>query len=261
MSKKKIWDKLKHSPKFNQGVESFRDKWKIPGDMNEKKIEKWWLDNHQVSLNKIDGYNKYFELKDRPKENNKINSQIKKIKREKKKTFIKLMLEKMRQDSKKRQEYISDIRKIRKLAGVPEGWDEAVERYLLFGEKAIPKEKLTIKFEKDNRTNNWEMWLRIEGDTRQALLTDNWTHFIKKFQKMLPFYISQYRTCIYLERDKRIWELYKKGLSKKEIKEKIDKEGWGIIRRDVIQGNQGGEIVKYDYIKDIIQRFKKRFIE
>lgn len=84
-----------------------------------------------------------------------------------------------------------------------------LEFYFFLGQKEYVKPKLSIKFTRDSKTNETEMFLRIYGYTKKEDIMRQWD-WISWNQKSLKDFVGKNKAWKTFNRDIAIYNLYKK---------------------------------------------------
>ncbi len=115
---------------------------------------------------------------------------------------------------------------------------EFVLNYIFFKRDDFPHTNFSIKFERNKKTGEIELYVRIFGYTTKKDITKNWS-IIEKEKKLLKDYHGKNKEKESFERDLEIYKLYKELKKDRKTKKgkgyniynekRLDEEIWNII--------------------------------
>lgn len=136
---------------------------------------------------------------------------------------------------------------------------EFIFNYIFFKKEEFPHTNLLIKLEKNKKTKEVEIYIRVFGYTKKEDIIKNWS-IIEKEKKILKDYHGKSKEKENFERDLEIYKLYKELKENRKIKKgksdkiyqgkRMDEEIWNIIN------NKYGDL-EWENIRKIINRIKK----
>lgn len=88
------------------------------------------------------------------------------------------------------------------------GFRNFLESYFFFGRKEYSESPFVIRFVRDPKTRELEMFIQIFGHTKQGDIAREW-NWIAKEQKILPDFKAKNKEWETFERDIEIYDLYK----------------------------------------------------
>lgn len=118
--------------------------------------------------------------------------------------------------------YSQHFREILKHFGISSDnrrFKDFLELHVFLGRKEYAEHPLQIKWIRNHKTNQAELFVQIYGHTKKEDLENNW-HWIAQEQKYLPDFIGKNKEWKTLERDLEIYSEYKKLKSTHKINKK-----------------------------------------